>query len=81
MTFRNALHSGRILLLDGAMGTMLQASGMPAGVSPEIFCMRDTETLCRIHRAYLEAGSNIITSCTFGGNPFKLPKELEVFSF
>ncbi len=63
------------------MGTMLQASGMPAGVSPEIFCMRDTETLCRIHRAYLEAGSNIITSCTFGGNPFKLPKELEVFSF
>ncbi len=63
------------------MGTMLQASGLPAGVSPEVFCMRDTQTLCRIHRAYLDAGSNIITSCTFGGNPFKLPKELDVFAF
>ena len=53
MTFRQALGSGRPLLLDGAMGTMLQASGLPAGTSPEEFCM---ENLNRIKGALADAG-------------------------
>lgn len=81
MTFRQALGLGRPLLLDGAMGTMLQASGMPAGATPEEFCMENSDTLRGIHKAYLDAGVDLLTSCTFGGNIYKLPKSLDVFSF
>ncbi|MBQ3059404.1 MAG: homocysteine S-methyltransferase family protein [Desulfovibrio sp.] len=81
MTFKDALRSGRPLLLDGAMGTMLQASGLPAGMSPEEFCMENPQILRGIHTAYLEAGVDILTTCTFGGNRFKLPGTLEVFEF
>lgn len=81
MTFRQALGLGRPLLLDGAMGTMLQASGMPAGATPEEFCMENPDTLRGIHKAYLDAGVDLLTSCTFGGNIYKLPKSLDVFSF
>lgn len=57
---------------------MLQAAGMPAGISPELFCLENPEVLKKIHLAYLKAGSNIITSCTFGANPFKLPPNADV---
>ncbi|MDR2055488.1 MAG: homocysteine S-methyltransferase family protein [Desulfovibrio sp.] len=80
MTFRQDLSSGRILLLDGAMGTMLQKAGMSAGRSPEMFCLANPDLLRTIHKAYLNAGADIITSCTFGGNPYKLPKTADVFS-
>lgn len=63
------------------MGTMLQASGMPAGATPEEFCMANSDTLRGIHKAYLDAGVDLLTSCTFGGNIYKLPKSLDVFSF
>lgn len=81
MTFRQALNLGRPLLLDGAMGTMLQASGLPVGMSPEQYCMENPQALRSIHKAYLDAGADLLTTCTFGGNPFKLPKNLDVFSF
>lgn len=80
MTFRQALHSGRPLLLDGAMGTMLQAAGMPSGMSPEVYCLENPDSLRRIHKAYVDAGADIITSCTFGGNAFKLPQGTDVFA-
>jgi len=66
----------RVVLLDGAMGTQLQASGMPTGVSPEMWCLTSSanrQTLLGIHRRYLEAGADIIYSCTFGANRGKLP--------
>ena len=81
MTFRQALNLGRPLLLDGAMGTMLQASGLPVGMSPEQYCMESPQALRGIHKAYLDAGADLLTTCTFGGNPFKLPKNIDVFSF
>ena len=81
MTFRQALNLGRPLLLDGAMGTMLQAAGLPVGMSPEQYCMESPQTLRSIHKAYLEAGADLLTTCTFGGNPFKLPKNMDVFAF
>ncbi|MBD5627579.1 MAG: dihydropteroate synthase [Desulfovibrio sp.] len=77
--FLKALGEGRPLLLDGAMGTMLQAAGMPPGVSPDQYCLDNPDILRGIHRAYLEAGSNIITTCTFGANPFKLAPGLDAF--
>ncbi|MBQ9406716.1 MAG: homocysteine S-methyltransferase family protein [Desulfovibrio sp.] len=80
LTFRQALRQGRPLLLDGAMGTMLQASGMPAGIAPEAFCMENPDVLRAIHNAYAAAGADVLTSCTFGGNRFKLPPNLDVFA-
>ena len=80
-SFLARLEQRRPLLLDGAMGTMLQAAGLPLGVSPEAFCMQRPDILQGIHGAYVEAGVDILTSCTFGGNPFKLPADLDVFAF
>lgn len=79
--FRECLAGRKRLFLDGAMGTMLQAAGLPAGTPPEEFCLSQPDILKNIHLAYLASGSNIITSCTFGANPFKLSKKLDVRSF
>lgn len=79
--FLKILGSGKLLFLDGAMGTMLQASGMPAGVSPEKFCLANPDILKNIHLAYLAAGCDILTSCTFGANAMKLPADLDVETF
>lgn len=62
----------RILILDGAMGTMLQQNGLMPGECPELFGMEHPEVLEDIHRQYVEAGSDIIQTNTFGGNRFKL---------
>lgn len=62
----------RVLILDGATGTELQARGMPHGVSPELYSLNNSEIIRSVHRGYLEAGSDIIFACTFGANRFKL---------
>ena len=79
--FRQALSTGRFFLLDGAMGTMLQAAGLPAGTSPERFCLERPDILQGIHASYVAAGSDILTTCTFGGSRFKLPQGMEVGTF
>lgn len=58
--------SKRILVLDGAMGTMLQASGLSG--NSEAFNFSDPEAILGIHRKYIEAGADIITSNTFSAN-------------
>ena len=62
----------KILILDGATGTELQKRGMPSGVCPEVWCLDHPEVIQEIHRAYAEAGSDIVYTCTFGANRFKL---------
>ena len=61
-----------LLLFDGAMGTMLQKYGMKAGQNPEALNLEDPELLSRIHREYVEAGAQFITTNTFGANAYKL---------
>ena len=61
-----------LLILDGAMGTMLQAAGMKAGEHPEVFGFDNPEIVKNIHLKYIEAGSNIIYANTFGANAHKL---------
>ena len=63
------------------MGTMLQARGLPAGLSPEVFCLERPDVLRSIHEEYLLSGADIITTNTFGGTGFKLPAGLEAESF
>lgn len=62
----------RLLFFDGAMGTMLQESGLPAGAAPEPWNLTHPEVIRSIHRAYLEAGCDLLKTNTFGANPIKL---------
>src|SRR5436305_1457352 len=79
--------SRRILLLDGAMGTMLFAHepeeedyrGMRFARHPlplknctEVMVLTQPRLIEDIHRAYLEAGSDIIETCSFNGNALSL---------
>ena len=60
------------IFLDGAMGTMLQASGLKLGERPEVLCITEPETIIDIHKQYIHAGSDIVYANTFGGNAHKL---------
>lgn len=62
----------KILILDGAMGTMLQNSGMSPGECPELYGINNPNVLSDIHYDYIEAGANIIQTNTFGANSLKL---------
>ena len=60
------------ILLDGGMGTMLQAAGMKLGTRPEDLNIEDPELIMSIHAKYAAAGSRIINANTFGASPHKL---------
>jgi 5-methyltetrahydrofolate--homocysteine methyltransferase len=62
----------RVLVLDGAMGTMLQERGLKAGQSPEELNLTLPDVVAGVHRAYLDSGADIIVTNTFGGNREKL---------
>ncbi len=62
----------KILILDGAMGTELQKRGMPGGVCPELWCLENPDIIVDIHKAYGQAGADIVYSGTFGANRYKL---------
>lgn len=62
----------KILILDGAMGTMLQNSGMQPGECPELYGINHPQVLAGIHYDYIEAGADIIQTNTFGGTVLKL---------
>lgn len=66
------LQSGKPILLDGAMGTMLFAAGLQPGESPEEWNVLHPEKVREIHRAYVEAGSQVILTNTFGGSAIRL---------
>ncbi|MDD2271895.1 MAG: homocysteine S-methyltransferase family protein [Desulfuromonadaceae bacterium] len=62
----------RVLILDGAMGTMLQERGLQPGQSPEELNLTMPDVVASVHRDYIEAGADIIITNTFGGTRFKL---------
>ena len=62
----------QIRILDGGMGTMLQRQGLQPGDIPELLCFTDPHRITDIHRAYVQAGADLIYTNTFGGNRFKL---------
>ena len=63
-----------LLIFDGAMGTMLQKEGLPIGDNPEIFGLKNSDKLLKIHKKYLDAGCNVLTTNTFGCNELKITK-------
>jgi 5-methyltetrahydrofolate--homocysteine methyltransferase len=62
-------------LFDGAMGTMLQKAGLPAGMPPEKMNLTVPETVKAIHTAYAAAGADILTANTFGASRQKLGED------
>lgn len=60
------------VLADGAMGTMLFASGLQFGDPPEVWNVTQPDVIRRIHRGYLDAGARILLTNTFGGNRHRL---------
>ena len=60
-----------LLYFDGAMGTQLQKRGLKTGELPERLSLTKPEIIIDIHKAYLKAGSDVISTNTFGANPLK----------
>jgi len=60
------------LLADGATGTNMMAMGLPAGQAPDLWNLDAPEKVALLHESFLEAGSDIILTNTFGANRFRL---------
>lgn len=63
------------LVFDGGMGTMLQASGLQTGHSPEKLNITHPDELRRIHAAYAKAGSDVVSANTFGASRRKMGED------
>lgn len=70
MKFLNFLKNNNVYL-DGGMGTLLQARGLQAGELPERWNLTHPEEITAIHKAYIEAGSDVIATNTFGASVLK----------
>ena len=66
------LNSQPVILGDGAMGTMLQQAGLTSGGAPEEWNVSHPEVIKGIYQGYVDAGSQVITTNSFGGNRFRL---------
>ncbi|MBW2058405.1 MAG: homocysteine S-methyltransferase family protein [Deltaproteobacteria bacterium] len=62
----------RVVLFDGAMGTMLIGEGLSGGEAPEMWNIQRPETVRSVHKRYFDAGSDVALTNTFGGNRLKL---------
>ena len=62
----------KIQILDGAMGTRLQAMGLPLGGIPEVWNITEPDKITSVHESYLAAGSDIVYTNTFGANRYKM---------
>ena len=77
MNFRDFLKNN-IVYLDGGMGTLLQAHGLKPGEHPESWNLSHPDVISNIHKAYFDAGSNVVCTNTFGANCLKFDdSELE----
>jgi 5-methyltetrahydrofolate--homocysteine methyltransferase len=72
MSILDKLEKKQILLSDGAWGTFLQATGLKPGECPEFWNVSRREDVIKIAESYIEAGSDIIETNSFGGSIFKL---------
>jgi len=66
--------SSKILILDGGMGTSLQARGLPRGHPPDLWSIERPEEVRQVHETFLEAGADIIFTNTFGASRLRLDR-------
>ena len=79
MNFREQFNNS-ILFFDGAMGTELQKNGLGKGELPENLNIHSPEIVARVHKSYLDAGCNIISTNTFGANSLKFNNVNEIIT-
>src|SRR5260370_41064467 len=72
--FREALQSGRVMLMDGAMGTELQRASLQPGECGEFWNVTEPERVRAVHQAYVDAGAQCLLTNTFQANPTALAK-------
>jgi 5-methyltetrahydrofolate--homocysteine methyltransferase len=70
--FLTRLAAEQILISDGATGTNLQQMGLPVGAAAEVWVLDNPEAILALNRAFIEARSDIILTCTFGGTRLRL---------
>src|SRR4030042_2790252 len=61
-----------LVLADGGMGTMLMELGLQFGASPELWNVEQPDRVRQVHRGYVQAGSRVILTNTFGCNRLRL---------
>ncbi|HEX3266280.1 MAG TPA: homocysteine S-methyltransferase family protein [Candidatus Limnocylindrales bacterium] len=71
-TWAELLASNRPIVADGAMGTMLMSNGLEFGDPPELWNLEHPEIIRRVQRGYVDAGSQVLLTNTFGGNRLRL---------
>jgi 5-methyltetrahydrofolate--homocysteine methyltransferase len=71
-SWQELVGTGATVVADGAMGTMLMQNGLEFGDPPEVWNLEHPEIIRRVQRGYLDAGSQIILTNTFGGNRLRL---------
>lgn len=70
--FNKLIKEKDFIIFDGAMGTQLQAKGLKTGECPEVLSITHPEIVRDIHKSYIDAGSMVVYSNTFGANSYKL---------
>jgi methionine synthase I (cobalamin-dependent) len=71
-TIQSLLGESGYIVIDGAMGTVLFMAGLEQGDPPELWNIDYPDRIAAVHRAYLEAGAQVILTNTFGGSKFRL---------
>lgn len=70
--FLELLAAGEVLISDGAVGTGLQQIGLPIGAAPESWVLENPGSILELHNQFIQAGAEIILTCTFGGTRARL---------
>jgi methionine synthase I (cobalamin-dependent) len=71
-TLQGLLDRGGYIITDGAMGTVLFASGLEHGDPPELWNINYPERVVAVHQEYIKAGSQVLLTNTFGGSRYRL---------
>src|SRR6516164_4935599 len=71
---QEAMASGWVLLMDGAMGTELQRAGISTGECYELWNLSHPDKVKAIHQSYVDAGAQVLLTNTFQANPVALAK-------
>ena len=71
--------AAEVLVLDGAMGTRLQAHGLALGAAPDLWVLERPELVEAVHREYVDAGAQVVFTNTFGANRPRLRAHAAAF--
>ena len=74
-SFFDVLAELPVLIADGATGTNYQNMGIEPGIAPEEWVVDEPAKVQELHRRFVDAGSNIVLTCSFGGSSLRLADE------